>query len=328
MVSPTARATQGLALALVLAWTSLSGRAQTNTPTETLVYATGFEPAEGYSAAAANQSLWGQMGWVGEGSGGNGLVTNFFAGEGQQAFIGFAPPAPKDAFLNLWQPLGLTNISVSQPVVKFSVLMQVVDSTNGFYDDFRWSVYNNEGARLFSLDFDNSRLEIFYILDGTNSFVSTGFGFDNQSLYQISIIMDFARNNWMAIMNGQVVVDSQPITTVQSALDLGDVDAVWAIRQSGNAGNNYMLFDDYQVALEPTLTIPPIIEGMGRQTNGEYSLLVHGEAGLSYAVDVTTDFFQWAVLGTNTLPNGLWQFTDLSATNYPLSFYRARQTTP
>ena len=317
-------------LALSLALGLLGGaaescRGQTGAPAATVIYATGFEVEEGYSAAAELAPLRGQMGWVGEGSGGNGLVTNFFEGFGQQAYVGYAAPAPKDDLLNIWRPVIHPPPGPDQPVVRFSVLMQVVDSTNGQYDDFRWSAYNTAGWRLFTLDFDNSTAEVNYVLDDGAGYKSSGFSFSNDAIYLLEVFMDFWNNNWLAIMNGQVVVDARPITTVNARLDLSDVDAVWAIRRKGSPGDNYLLFDDYQLTAEATTSIPPVLEVVGRHEDGQFELLLHGEQRLKYAIDVSTDLVTWVGLATNVPPNGVWQFVDPTAPDYPLSFYRARQ---
>src|SRR5580765_6609135 len=66
------------------------------TTAQTLVFSTGFEVSEGYDEGF---TLVGQNGWVSSGSGGNGILTNFFEGEGQQGFIGFTSPTnSSDAF--------------------------------------------------------------------------------------------------------------------------------------------------------------------------------------------------------------------------------------
>ncbi len=300
--------------------------------TSSVIYQTGFEIAEGYYS---DTPLRGQMGWEGFGSGGNGLVTDFFEGYGQQAFVGFTPPAPKDDYLNVWHPTDFVPPHVSPPIVKFSVLMQIVDSTNGEYDDFRWSVYNttqvgSPAARLFTLDFDNSSAEIFYALDDVNAgFKSTGFRFSNDEIYELNLFMDFARNTWVATLNGVVVVDSQPITTINSRLDLGDVDAVWAFRKKGAVGDNYMLFDEYLITAEAVSSIPPVIETVGRRQDGQFELLIHGERGLTYAVDVTSDFKTWETLRNVTLTSsGVFDFLDGTALDYDFSFYRVRQVPP
>ena len=288
-----------------------------------LVYLSEFEPGEGF---LYGQPLRGQMGWVGEGSGGNGLVTNYFENYGQHAFIGFNAPAPKDAFLNLWKPLAFSPQGPNLPVVRFSVLMEIDDSSNGFYDDFRWSVYNTAVSRLFSLDFDNSRAEIFYALDDNAGFTSTGFRFVNAVSYQLDVFMNLRRNTWTAMLNGLVVVDSQPMTTINARIDLSDIDAVWAIRQTGSAGDNYMVFDDYTLSVLPTATVPPILEALGRHNDGSFELIVHGERGLEYALDVTSDLVNWEQLGVAKPATGVWDFVDTTAPKYTSSFYRVRET--
>lgn len=297
-------------------------------PSETLIYQTGFEVSEGYSPADRGDPLWGQRGWVAEGSGGCGLVEEFFPGYGQQAYLGFSPPAYKDEFLTVWRPFDLQAPPAGWPVLKFEVLMQIVDSENHEYDDFRWSAYNTDGQRLFTVDFDNARAEISYALDDNAGFKFSGFGFNNDALYYLEIFMNFARNNWIAIVSGQVVVDSQPITTTGARLDLSDIDAVWAIRTKGRPGDNYMLFDEYRVTAQPFVTIPPVLEVVGLDSEGQFELIVHGERGLPYAIDVTEDFIDWSTLETHTPADGFWNFLDATAPSYSFSVYRVRQSAP
>jgi len=290
-----------------------------------VLFYTGFEATEGYDAS---KNLRGQRGWLGEGSGGNGLVRDFFEGLGQQAFVGYAPPAPKDEVLSVWRPFNVPAPTPDRPVWKFSVWMQIVDSTNGEYDDFRWSAYNTEGHRLFSLDFDNAALEINYLLDDGQGFRSTGFTFSTEVIYRLEIWLNFARNNWQAVMNGQVVVDAQPITTTGARLDLSDIGAVWALRTKGRPGDNYLLFDEYQLTIEPTDHIPATLELVGLNARGEFELYLHAERNRTFALDVSADLKDWTPLATNRLAEGYWFFTDTTAPGYPMSFYRAREVLP
>lgn len=293
-----------------------------------VLYSTGFETGEGYSQSDELLPLRGQQGWIGEGSGGNGLLWEFFEGWGQQAYIGYLAPAPKDDFLVLWKPLDLPDPDPARPIWGFSVLMQVVDSTNGHYDDFRWSAYNRDGQRLFTVDFDNSSFSINYAREDEADFTPTGFEFSNDSLYLLEILMNFGRNNWIARLNGTVIVDSQPITAGNAALNLGDVDAVWAIRDQGAAGDNYLLFDEYTIWLEPGLTIPPSIEILGVNERREFELYLHGERGLTYSLDVSSDLREWVSLGEYTLEEGFLYFVDTTSPGFNASFYRAREIAP
>jgi hypothetical protein len=284
-----------------------------------VIYETGFEFEEGYDPEL---TLVGQNNWVGEGMGGNGLVEEFFPGLGQQAFIGFIPP-DGESILNVWRPIQLVPRLPEHSVVKFEVLMQIVDSTFESYDDFRWSVYNNAGERLFTLDFDNHSREISYALD-TGGFIPTGNYFDNEGIYELVIQMNFARNLWTASLNGFVVVNSQPMTRSGAELTLGDIDAVWAIRAPSAPGDNFMLFDNYRISAETIPSIPPVVETLD-MVNGEFLFRIFGEEGVRYSVDVTSDFVEWFSLGTYPAPaGGIFDFQDDTAWEHPLSFYRVR----
>ena len=61
--------------------------------------------------------------------------------------------------------------------------------------------------------------------------------------------------------------------------------------------------------------------------NGSVTLSFVGVAGYSYQVDATADLAPpvvWTTISTNTADiNGLWQITDLQATNFPDRFYRS-----
>jgi hypothetical protein len=311
--------------ALVAGVLAVAPRLVAATAAPQVLFYTGFEAAEGYDAS---KNLRGQRGWLGEGSGGNGLVRDFFEGLGQQAFVGYAPPAPKDEVLSVWRPFNVPAPTPDRPVWKFSVWMQIVDSTNGEYDDFRWSAYNTEGHRLFSLDFDNATLEINYLLDDGQGFRSTGFTFSTEVIYRLEIWLNFARNNWQAVMNGQVVVDAQPITTTGARLDLSDIGAVWALRTKGRPGDNYLLFDEYLLTIEPTDHIPATLELVGLNARGEFELYLHAERNRTFALDVSADLKDWTPLATNRLAEGYWFFTDTTAPGYPVSFYRAREVLP
>jgi hypothetical protein len=292
---------------------------------ETAVYSTGFDFEEGYRT---DLDLASQNGWTG--SGGNGVVTNRFEGLGQQAYIGYsAPPGDTNSLYYVYYPVNLAPIPASEPLVKFSVMMQIVDSTstNGPFDDFRWSVYNTNGMRLFSVDFDNASLQVSYILDNDAGFVSTNTKFETSGYYELGIAMNFARNLWTATLNDLVIVNAQPITTVGSPLNLGDVDAIWSVRTPGSPGDNFMLFDNYTIATEALSSIPPRLEPFGLARGGAYSARLYGEPGLVYRVEASADLVHWETLLTFTAPTpgGILDFQDPNASHFTQRFYRARQ---
>ncbi len=70
----------------------------------------------------------------------------------------------------------------------------------------------------------------------------------------------------------------------------------------------------------------PGITGVTSVSDGGVTLTFSGAPGTNYVLEATTNLFStddWVPITTN-MPgtNGLWQFTDTSATNYPLRFYR------
>jgi hypothetical protein len=299
----------------------------------TVLFTTGFEASEGYSTTA---DLAGQNGWVRFGSSSelwNGVLDNIFAGYGQQAYIGYAPPVddtPGDGvnIVSVWKS-GLPSVPVNQPLVKFSTLIAFMDSTvdpvtgETYRDGFRWSVYNSNGERLFTLEFDNHSLEVSYVSDHDDTFIPTGKTFVNHRIYELVIIMDLARNRWSARIDEIVLVTEQPITTKGASLALGDVDAVWAIRDVDHPGNNYMAFDNYTIAAYAN-AIPPTLQNLSRQPDGSQLLRLLGEPNRAYVLEVSTNLQTWVPIHTNTPPTGVFEYRDLAAINQPFRFYRVK----
>ncbi len=287
-----------------------------------VLYETQFESAEGFDESL---TLVGQGGWLGDGSGGNGLLSGFMDGEGQQAFLGFSAPTNQDGFLSLWRPVNFVPGGTNPPIVRFSVAFSIEDSsarTNR--DDFRWSVYNSLGDRLFSLDFDNDSLGINTVLDD-GKFVDTGWSFTNAQPYQLEILVDFPGNVWSATLGGVVIAEGLPVTTQGASRDLGDVDAVWAVRRPGKAGDNYMVFDKYRVAAESRATNPPPrLKALGVVGQGGFQVRLSGAPGLRYLLEGGRDFRNWVPLRTNVMPAEGF-FDHLDQGGVAVRFYRARE---
>lgn len=290
----------------------------------TLIYRTTFEGHEGYDT---NLTLSGQNNWVQFGTGGSGLVTDFISGAGRSAYIGFGAPTGTDEFLNVWRPVNLAPVPTNLSVVTFSVTMMVADASNGRRDDFRWSIYNTNGARLFSLDFDNSTTGINYGLDDGAGFVATGYQFTRGAVHELAITMNFPRNRWQASLDGTVLNSPLPITTTNAALNLGDIDAVWAIRTPGSAGDNYLVFDNYQIAGEPRVAAPTLLSAT-RQGEGQLRFQVQAEQATRNAIEISTNLTQWTAVATNSAPDGMFDVLDGAPLTLPRRFYRVRLAEP
>lgn len=307
----------GLVLFLLCAWSG--GRSAV--AAERVLYETRFEIAESFDPAL---TLVGQSGWIGFGSGGNGLVEDFFAGQGQHAFIGFAAPTNSSEFLNVWRPVGYVPGPTNPPTVRFSVLMSIEDSSSTTNrDDFRWSIYNQRGDRLFTVDFDNHSLGINYLLDN-GTFVPTGLSFSNSVAYPLQISMDFTANRWSATLGATTVATNLAITTRGVPLDFGDADAVWAIRKPGSPGDNFMVFDNYRVVADAGGTGHPAprLEAVAyvKEPKG-FLIRGQGTPGVRYVLESTADWGTWVPLTTNTMP-AEGSFPHLDTGGAGVRFYR------
>lgn len=285
----------------------------------TILYSTGFEdPPFEMGVTLADQG-----GWLGDASGGNQIFAGYFPDLGQHALVGFSEPDEEVASVSVWRPINFDPIAAGQPVVMFRVTMAIVDSENPLLrDSFRWSVYNTNTARLFSLDFDNSDLSIAYLLDDDHGFVITPFLFERDGLYELVVTMHFGNNRWSATLNDEIFVTDLPITTQNADLDLGDISAVW-IMAAGNQqfGNNYMVFDDYTI--ETATVAPPRFHLIERQTNGEVLLRLSVDPGSTYTIDASSDLAFWVPIHTNTADGTTFEFLDTAAGDHAQRFYRA-----
>lgn len=304
-------------LLLCTVWTALAQ--------STILYKTGFESAEGYDLQF---TLAGQRGWTGEGTGGNGLLLGP-PEMGQQAYIGRFAPLDTNQATSVWTPIRFTP-PASSNIVKFSVALQFFQSTAGGDDEFRWAVYNVNGDRLFSIDFFTRTQAIYFELQD-RQLVNTGATFSfadaaESGLYDLEVWMDFGRNSWSAFLNGFVLASAEKIAQqTTTALNLGDIDAVWAIDNIRLPGNNYMTFDNYTVTAEKLSSIPVLLESRGPNQSGNIEFLIYTQPGQKYSVDVTTDFLQWFSLAEFVATQGSSLFEDTTSPNYRYGFYRVRQ---
>ena len=312
----TARATDNLGLSS----TSSPVRVVINEDrTRRVIYSTAFESAEGYECI----SLAGQNGWTDAGSGLNGVMAGVFPGQGNSAFVGGSATGSDSLFL--WRPINYTP-EAALPLIKFSVLMRILDSTNGKYDDFLWELYNSQVSRLFSLLFDNSSMHVYYRLEGDAPYVDTLKTFANANTYQLLVSLDVQSNRWNATLDGVTLVSQLPITTSNSVVDIGDFDAVWFIYEETAPGNNSLVFDNYQISAEARPGARSSISVLGPPAGGQITIRVQGSPDLSYTLQASSNLSAWTDRQTNYANSlGIVDFTEPVANHVPRSFYRARQ---
>ncbi len=311
---------------LLLAPNFIAPRAAAQVPTPVILYRTEFEFAEGYRTSA---ELAGQNNWVAAGSGGSGILTNAFPGRGQQAYVGFSAPTAPDDYVALFRPLNFTPLQNGLPVVRFTVLMNVNDSTTGGRDSFRWSVYNTNATRLFTLDFDNETRAICYQLEAGTNFISTGYAFTTNATYRLEVILNFQRNRWSALLGDTEIVTLQPITTQNTPLTLGDIDAVYFVHNPASPGDNYMIFDGYTVTAEAIANTSPVLVPGAYDRAGPFTFSAFVEPLVPYNLEASDDLRQWRILQTYSSPDASFDFRDTTALPGDRArFYRIRLPNP
>jgi hypothetical protein len=286
-----------------------------------LIYQTGFEMAQGFNTNT--DRLIDQGGWMGDGTGGNGILSQRLPGKGQQAYVGYnAPWSMNENQLYAYYPINLSPVP-SHQLVRFSVLMEMLDSSNDYYDQFRWAVYNTSGDRLFLIEFDNYDNHIW--TKSQEKWIDTGVTYTNEVPYELVVRMDFGQSRWSAALGERLIATNQPLAAPGQTADLGDIDAVWNIDDSFNPGDNWLLFDDYRVAFE----LPPTTLTLQTQTPpgpgnpGSFALTVAGPAGQVLEILTSTNLKTWNAIGTFTNTSGLLLFID-QAPNPQRGFYQTR----
>ena len=74
--------------------------------------------------------------------------------------------------------------------------------------------------------------------------------------------------------------------------------------------------------------LPPLVlDAIGFQTNRAFKLCMTGEQGTNYEVQASSNLgiSNWIVLGVMENTNGIWRYSDLTATNTAYRFYRTRE---
>lgn len=292
----------------------------------TIWFETGFEANEGYSTS---QDLSDHADWQALGSSQpfwNGVLTGAFEGVGQQAYVGFSNPG-EASLPAVYTPLNLDPVALGLPKVTFSVDLAIMDSSSGRnYDEFWWSVYNRDAKRLLTIAFNNLDFSIVYWPEGATEAIPTGVPFQSGTIHRLQIEMDFSANVWSARLDNTTLVTSQTLSVTGVTLDLGDIDAEWALVQPSAPGDNYMVFDNYRVtgSPAPSPADPPHIQILGMDSRWGALLRITGTPGATWVVEAGTPETGWTGIRTNAPPDGLLDVIDSDATFISNRMYRVR----
>ena len=153
--------------------------------------------------------------------------------------------------------------------------------------------------------------------------------------YPLNIAVADLATNWSdadgdTVSLAGIGVSADGVTVTNNAgtlvyFDTNNVDDQFVCTISdGWGGTN---FQTVHIAIVLTDTVPNIV-GVGSASFGTVTLSLGGAPGYTYVLETTTNLDSpdaWQPAATNTLgADGVWQFTDMEATNYPNRFYRLK----
>jgi autotransporter-associated beta strand protein len=130
-------------------------------------------------------------------------------------------------------------------------------------------------------------------------------------------------------------IGSVTLTVSSNGASAGAPVGTYVITPSAATGGTFST-NNYNITYNPgtlTITLPPnsspvTITGPFVQSDGTVQLSFAGVPGYTYYIQAAADIdppIDWANISTNTADtNGLFNFIDLDATNYPVRFYRTQ----
>ena len=118
----------------------------------------------------------------------------------------------------------------------------------------------------------------------------------------------------------QQAATNKAITTRGSPLNLGDIDAVWVVYDTTAPGDNFLVFDDYQV----TGVVPaPRLQMMGWVGQAP-TVRLFGQSNTTFAVEASTNLVNWTAIKTNVVTGTYFDYVDNGAVGLRRRFYRGR----
>ena len=142
-------------------------------------------------------------------------------------------------------------------------------------------------------------------------------------------VLNFERNRWSALLSQTEIISLQPITTTATPLSLGDIDAVYYVRDPAKPGDNYMLFDNYTVTAEGVANTAPFLEPTLFNADGQLGFRTFVEPLVRYSVESSADLRAWNKLTDHIAPDASFDFLDTTTSFADRArFYRVRSVTP
>jgi hypothetical protein len=207
-------------------------------------------------------------------------IIDGLGGSGKAAYIGLLTPTNRSG--TMFRPLNFAPIAQARPIVSFSADVGVFDSTNDRYDLFAVSLYNQAGQYLAGIWFNNADLTIFGA-NGASARFTTPLKFEPDSMIRLDATVNFLANTWSAAWGGVPLFDNKPFNVDSRTLDLAYVTFDWLVSDANlaNAGDNFLLIDNFSVSASLGLKAPAIVLQPESQTvqSGEIVLFTVSATG-------------------------------------------------
>ena len=321
------------------------------------VYSTGFE---GPVFSTGADTIRNFDGWTGTlvhaGKGLSGVLSESqhgVIGIGNAAYLGGNPArvtgvSSKSVFLR--RQVNLDPVALGQEIATFRVVFGIKDSTSSSSyrrDNFEFQVWNSDQPTpkmLGGIQFDNSRLDTLtglplraiYLLAWNGAaftYTNTGYTFLPETLELLEFRINLRTNRWTVTLGGAPLFQDLAFYTGPNARTLGSVLVQMQVTNTYpsstdiHPGDNYLLFDDYQLRTDPvTVTLVPSWDA-----NGACKLDWNEEWGYQYRLQHSADCDKWfdftSTIHTATA-TGDRSFTDTTSPRPPKRFFRILNTYP
>lgn len=324
-------------------------------------YYTGFESPP-FSLGA--DKIRGTDGWSGQsafaGKALNGIISESqhgVNGIGNAAYLGGNPALvagvnSKSVYVR--RAVDLDPVAIGQEVATFSVVFGIKDSTADSLfrrDDFEFVVYNKNFQPLAGIQFDNSSIDtltglpqrsiwLLYWNGTALVYTNTGYTFLPETMEVLDFRINFRTNRWTVSLGGTPLFQDFPFYTGPNPRNLGSVLAMMQVTKAQvinpdplnpiydlYPGDNYMIFDDYQVRTDP---VTVSIDSSWTET-GAFKLVWNEEYGHQYRLQYSPDCANWydfmSTIHTATA-TGDYTFTDTTSPRPLKRFFRVRRYYP
>jgi hypothetical protein len=275
----------------------------------------------------------GTDGWIGNstGLGVHGIDNQYFVGNDQTAYLGFAQP--DTLLVVVAKPLNHDPVAQGTAQIVIDTFLGIEDSTNGFRDSFWLTIYNIAGDLLGALRFSNDLATYgIWRYDGVNEF-DTGLAFIHGELHLLCVEIDFQGNCWKADLDGIPLFQNRPLTATAHPRTFGSCSYEWQLTSNNVAehGDNWMLIADSFVWAIPPGEQNFLIDQIAFDSEGQPRLEFTFEPGWTYQIEYTDTLTAWL----SDLPNSTFSgatettqqgFTDLTSGPPTRRYYRVVRT--